>query len=220
MWQPRCLTTLWAFTACYRDSFTFFATYYRRIFWHFGWLIIRNLGPRIHIVVNSLEIEVFGNWLGLFLLKKSEVVSKQFSILHMEAVHHYPGELILLRSWCIGLSLRYADLEARPGTKGMRETLWCENLTSSHLGDRYGDCRIILRGILGRQVARIGCDSGLRSVAALVLVLYSMRALLPENYLLKNVKRESYPCNKPWRPIGLWDVETPTFPRQSDHRWR
>jgi hypothetical protein len=23
MWQPRRLTTLWAFTACYRDSFTF-----------------------------------------------------------------------------------------------------------------------------------------------------------------------------------------------------
>jgi hypothetical protein len=25
MWEPRRLTTLWAFTACYRDSFTFFA---------------------------------------------------------------------------------------------------------------------------------------------------------------------------------------------------
>jgi hypothetical protein len=24
MWEPRPLTTLWAFTACYRDSFTFF----------------------------------------------------------------------------------------------------------------------------------------------------------------------------------------------------
>jgi hypothetical protein len=23
MWEPRCLTTLWASTACYRDSFTF-----------------------------------------------------------------------------------------------------------------------------------------------------------------------------------------------------
>jgi hypothetical protein len=23
----------------------------------------------------------------------------------------------------------------------------------------------------------------------------------------------SYPCNKPWRPIGLWDVEAPTFDR-------
>jgi hypothetical protein len=25
MWEPRRLTTLWAFTACYRDSFTFFS---------------------------------------------------------------------------------------------------------------------------------------------------------------------------------------------------
>jgi hypothetical protein len=23
MWEPRCLTTLWAFTVCYRDGFTF-----------------------------------------------------------------------------------------------------------------------------------------------------------------------------------------------------
>jgi hypothetical protein len=26
MWEPRRLTTLWAFTACYRDSFTFLFT--------------------------------------------------------------------------------------------------------------------------------------------------------------------------------------------------
>jgi hypothetical protein len=25
-------------------------------------------------------------------------------------------------------------------------------------------------------------------------------------------------CNRPWRPIGLWDVEAPTFPRQPAHR--
>jgi hypothetical protein len=30
----------------------------------------------------------------------------------------------------------------------------------------------------------------------------------------------SYPCNRPWRPIGLWDVEAPTYYRQSVHRWR
>jgi hypothetical protein len=31
--------------------------------------------------------------------------------------------------------------------------------------------------------------------------------------------RLSYPCNRQWRPIGLWDVEAPTFSRQSAHRW-
>jgi hypothetical protein len=30
----------------------------------------------------------------------------------------------------------------------------------------------------------------------------------------------SYLCNRPWRPIGLWDVEVPTFSRQLTHRWR
>jgi hypothetical protein len=31
---------------------------------------------------------------------------------------------------------------------------------------------------------------------------------------------EIYPCNRPWRPIGLWYVEVPTFSRQSARRWR
>jgi hypothetical protein len=29
-----------------------------------------------------------------------------------------------------------------------------------------------------------------------------------------------YPCNRPWRPIGFWDIEASAFPRQSAHRWR
>jgi hypothetical protein len=31
--------------------------------------------------------------------------------------------------------------------------------------------------------------------------------------------RQRYRCNRPWRPIGLWNVEAPTFSRQSAHRW-
>jgi hypothetical protein len=30
----------------------------------------------------------------------------------------------------------------------------------------------------------------------------------------------SYPCKRPWRPIGLWDVEDPILCSQSAHRWR
>jgi hypothetical protein len=30
----------------------------------------------------------------------------------------------------------------------------------------------------------------------------------------------TYPCNRQWKPTGLWDVEAPTFSRQSAHRWR
>jgi hypothetical protein len=33
-------------------------------------------------------------------------------------------------------------------------------------------------------------------------------------------KRWSYPCSRPWRPIGLCDVEALTLSRQSAHRWR
>jgi hypothetical protein len=31
--------------------------------------------------------------------------------------------------------------------------------------------------------------------------------------------KKSTPCNRPWRPIGLWDVEAPTYSTQSAHRW-
>jgi hypothetical protein len=31
--------------------------------------------------------------------------------------------------------------------------------------------------------------------------------------------RQSYPYNTPQTHIGLWDVEAPTFSRQSAHRW-
>jgi hypothetical protein len=33
-------------------------------------------------------------------------------------------------------------------------------------------------------------------------------------------KRQSYPCNRPWRPIGFWGVEASTSSRQSAHRWQ
>jgi hypothetical protein len=34
------------------------------------------------------------------------------------------------------------------------------------------------------------------------------------------IKSKSYLRNRPWRPIGLWDVKDPTLSRQSAHRWR
>jgi hypothetical protein len=33
-------------------------------------------------------------------------------------------------------------------------------------------------------------------------------------------KKQSYPCNRPWRPIGMWYIEAPTSSRKSAHRWR
>jgi hypothetical protein len=54
-----------------------------------------------------------------------------------------------------------------------------------------------------------------------ILWLYVLgRLFLHENYILSNkeqVEKKSYPCNRPWRPIGLWDVKDPTLSRQSAH---
>jgi hypothetical protein len=33
-------------------------------------------------------------------------------------------------------------------------------------------------------------------------------------------KKYSYPCNRPWRPVRLWDVKHSTFSRQLAHRWQ
>jgi hypothetical protein len=38
-------------------------------------------------------------------------------------------------------------------------------------------------------------------------------------YLIWGLRKVSYPSYRPWRPIGLWDVEAPTFSSQSAHRW-
>jgi hypothetical protein len=40
------------------------------------------------------------------------------------------------------------------------------------------------------------------------------------NYFSVEVTVKSYPCNRPWTPIGLWEVEAPTFSRQLAHRRR
>jgi hypothetical protein len=36
----------------------------------------------------------------------------------------------------------------------------------------------------------------------------------------EKVKGKAIPYTRPWRPIGLWDVEGLTVSRQSAHRWR
>jgi hypothetical protein len=45
--------------------------------------------------------------------------------------------------------------------------------------------------------------------------LYAQYIMLSEHLAML-----SYPCNRPWSPIGLWDVEAPTSSRRSAHRWR
>jgi hypothetical protein len=35
----------------------------------------------------------------------------------------------------------------------------------------------------------------------------------------KKVKGQNYPCSRQWRPTGLWYVETPSFSKQSAHKW-
>jgi hypothetical protein len=56
--------------------------------------------------------------------------------------------------------------------------------------------------------------------AILVHCIFSQSFLAICKYSVWKGKRYSYPCSSPWMPRGLWDVEAPTFSRQSVQRWR
>jgi hypothetical protein len=61
------------------------------------------------------------------------------------------------------------------------------------------------------------CDFVVLQLWTIVDVLLTQASCGTQKYINKG---KTIPCERPWRPIGLWDVEAPTFSRQSAHRWR
>jgi hypothetical protein len=61
-------------------------------------------------------------------------------------------------------------------------------------------------------------DKGSRSVRNVGIGLPDYTASYPRSH--SSTFPDRYPCNRLWRPMGLWDVEAPIFSRQSSHRWR
>jgi hypothetical protein len=59
-----------------------------------------------------------------------------------------------------------------------------------------------------------------RSLKPIHSVLTVPRSGLVELYLHSSVILRSSHRSRPWRPVGLWDVEDPTLSRQSANRWR
>jgi hypothetical protein len=56
MWEPRCLTTLWASTACYRDSFTFYPI-------NLGLTAIQNIGQiRVLFILQMPAFQNKATW--------------------------------------------------------------------------------------------------------------------------------------------------------------
>jgi hypothetical protein len=50
--------------------------------------------------------------------------------------------------------------------------------------------------------------------AAIFMLNSSLILFFP---IIKENKTNIYPCYRPWRPVGLWDVEDPILWRQSAH---
>jgi hypothetical protein len=60
------------------------------------------------------------------------------------------------------------------------------------------------------------CDE---TVTGLISDRMMMMMMMTNIYILK--KSKSYPCNRLWRPIGVFDVKNLTYlDRESAHRWR
>jgi hypothetical protein len=56
-------------------------------------------------------------------------------------------------------------------------------------------------------------------LTSVVITFYLLLFTILELYcMIRKIKR--YPCYRPWRPLGLREVEAPTFLRQTANRWR
>jgi hypothetical protein len=71
------------------------------------------------------------------------------------------------------------------------------------------NCRLVLFLVLyayhqTKEAARFTCDPGIQTAS--------------DRY--PKVKRESYPCNQPWRPIATGNTQEPIFSIQSSQSWR
>jgi hypothetical protein len=73
--------------------------------------------------------------------------------------------------------------------------------------------------IYGNNREGVVLHNGNMHPSVLIPLVLHMKEVYESMKNLK-VKKYSYPCNRPWRPKGLWDVEHPTFSRQSAHIWR
>jgi hypothetical protein len=62
MWEPRRLATLWAFTACYRDSLTFFTIIFFSVLMFYQLLHEAHYG--CFLCINSIKIITFNSAVG------------------------------------------------------------------------------------------------------------------------------------------------------------
>jgi hypothetical protein len=119
MWEPRRLTSLWAFTACYRDSFTFTVTYkkvkiriYKTIILPvvlYGcetWFLTLREERRLRVFENRVLRRIFGE-------KRDEVIGG-WRKLHNEGLHNLyssPSIIRMMKS----RNMRWAGHVARTG---------------------------------------------------------------------------------------------------------
>jgi hypothetical protein len=51
-------------------------------------------------------------------------------------------------------------------------------------------------------------------------LIRELRCWILQSTMMDIKVKVKFPLYRPWRPLGLWEVEAPTFSRQSAHRWR
>jgi hypothetical protein len=92
--------------------------------------------------------------------------------------------------------------------------LWIISRTNQHLAKSSAQCRPIIHKIKegglksSKYFLQTWCEWKREPSLNQVGKLSTWTEMLTVIFI--NHKK-SYPCNRPWRPIGLWDVEAPTF---------
>jgi hypothetical protein len=123
----------------------------------------------------------------------------------------------------------------------MKNSVFCDISLCSSLNVNWhvgGTCRLHLQG---QRISHAGnqCESRWQFLAWLIPWPWKWRWHVPQKRLLTfsgryNSSRrrrrrmpsiqqinmfKRCPSNRPWSPIGSWDIEAPTFSRQLAHRW-
>jgi hypothetical protein len=110
MWEPQPLTPLWAFTACYRDSFTFYfslvkyiaLTVLRLFLWDSGY---GYMGVNVEMCAHNLNISSPWSTYWNVRYELQSICTTDVSAFHQNTGHDYEANLSSLSCCCLNVGL-------------------------------------------------------------------------------------------------------------------
>jgi hypothetical protein len=121
---------------------------------------------------------------------------------------------LLEAQWAIGPSALLTELSAL-----LKESVGLHCILESCLWELLRICSAVFRLEQRRRYQMITARKafpwyGVNATCLFSNSRFNKRLIAPLSGVSSS---KSYPRNRPWRPIGLWDVKDPTLSRQSAH---